>query len=566
VRLRVWRSFAHLFEESRRLLAASVALSVLATAALVPVALVVKHVFDTLVPHHDVGGLLAAGVLILGMYVASAAIGLGNRYLVLKAVQRGITKLRGELLERVYSFPRAYFDRTSLGKLHATIVPDTQRLDVTANQFLGALVPSAIVIVGLCGVLVLIDAALVLALVVVMPMLLLVGRWLGRKVRRRTQQWHMRFDVFSSKTQLALRAMTLAKVSSAEPVELAARKIDHDKLGKANRDLAWAQAAYSTVQNTVAASAGMITLVLGGRAVARGELTIGALLSFYAVLALVLRQVTTVMFAVPLVTAGYESMVRLDAILSADEHEPYEGGRRIDFHGGIELDGVTFSYDAEPLLHDVSLRIEPGEHAALFGPNGAGKSTIVSLMLGLYRPRAGELRADGVPYDEVDVRALRKDVGVVLQDPVILPATIGENIAYGRPGASAEQIRAAAELATAATFIETLPNGYETYVGDEGGLLSGGQRQRIAIARALIARPALLILDEPTTYLDDRSISGLFENLLSLDGAPSVLLITHDPEVVLKMDTVHHLRDGHLVKTERHREPAAAATLAAVNA
>jgi ATP-binding cassette subfamily B protein/subfamily B ATP-binding cassette protein MsbA len=212
----------------------------------------------------------------------------------------------------------------------------------------------------------------------------------------------------------------------------------------------------------------------------------------------------------------------------------------------------------------VSLRIEPGEHAALFGPNGAGKSTVVSLILGLYRPQDGHLAADGVPYGEVDVRGLRRQIGVVLQDPVIFPGTIAGNIAYGRPDATEAEIRAAAELATAAAFIDTLPDGYETQVGDEGGLLSGGQRQRIAIARALIARPALLILDEPTTYLDDRSITRLFHNLLHLEGAPSVLVISHDLEVVRKMDTVHHLRDGALVRTERHREPAAA--LAAVAA
>jgi ABC-type multidrug transport system fused ATPase/permease subunit len=559
MKLHIWRSFARLFDQSRRMIAASFALSILQSAVLVPVALIVKRVFDTLVPHADIGGMVVAGATIFGIYVLSAAIGMLNRYTMLKAVMQGITTLRGELLERVYAFPRAYFDRTSIGKLQSTIVQDTSRLDGTANALLGQLLPSIVVIAGLCGVLLILNALLVIALVAVMPVLLLLGKWLGEKVRVRTRVWHWRSDVFSSSTQLALRAITLAKVSSAERVELAARKEEHRHLGEAGRELAWAQSAYSIVQNTVAASAGVITLVLGGRAVARGEMTIGSLLSFYAILALVLRQLTIVMFAVPVVVTGYESMVRLEAILNTEEHEPYEGGRRHDLMGEIELDGVTFSYGDEPLLHNVSLRLEPGEHAALFGPNGAGKSTIVSLILGLYRPRLGRVCADGVPYDEVDVRVLRKSIGVVLQDPVIFPGTIAENIAYGRPDATEEEIRAAAEIATAAAFVDTLPDGYDTQAGDEGGLLSGGQRQRIAIARALIARPALLILDEPTTYLDDRSISDLFDNLLHLEGAPSVLAISHDPEVARKMDTVHHLRDGHIVRSEQRREPALAA-------
>ena len=548
------------------MLALSVFLSVLQSAVLVPVALVVKHVFDTLVPQHDVSGMALAGAEIFGMYVASAGIALLNRYATLKAVMHGITKLRGELLTRVYGFPRAYFDRTSIGRLQSTIVQDTQRLDLTANQLLGALLPSVIVIAGLSVVLAVLNVVLLIALLAVMPVLLAVGRWLGRKVRARTRAWYGRFDTFSAKTQLALRAITLAKVSSAERVELASHRSQHEKLGQSGRELAWAQSAYSIVQNTVAASAGVITLVLGGRAVAHGDMTLGSLLSFYAILALVLRQGTTLMFAVPVVTSGYESMVRLEAILRTEEREPYEGARPIDFGGELELEAVSFSYGEEPLLHDVSLRLEPGGHAALFGPNGAGKSTIVSLILGLYRPQSGRLLADGEAYDEVDIRALRGRIGVVLQDPVILPGTIAENIAYGRPEATDAEIRAAAELATAAAFVDTLPRGYETAVGDEGVLLSGGQRQRIAIARALIARPSLLILDEPTTYLDDRSITRLFENLLHLDGAPSLLLITHDPEVVRKMDVVHHLRDGRIVRTERHRPPAALAAVAAERA
>jgi ATP-binding cassette subfamily B protein len=138
-------------------------------------------------------------------------------------------------------------------------------------------------------------------------------------------------------------------------------------------------------------------------------------------------------------------------------------------------------------------------------------------------------------------------MGVVLQDPVILPGTIAENIAYGRPDATEEEIRQAAEWATAADFVSGLADGYETHVGDEGTLLSGGQRQRIAIARALLSRPVLLILDEPTTHLDDASIRRLMANLKELPGSPTLLLISHDPEVARLAERVHHLRDGALV-------------------
>jgi ATP-binding cassette subfamily B protein len=276
-------------------------------------------------------------------------------------------------------------------------------------------------------------------------------------------------------------------------------------------------------------------------------MTTGELLSFYAILALLLRELSTILSSIPQVLAGYESMARIQAILETDEREPYEGTRRIDFAGELVLEGVSFGYGREEILRDLSFRVGAGEHVAIFGPNGAGKSTLVNLMLGLYKPQTGSVLADGIPYDELDVRHLRRSIGVVLQDPVIFPGTIAENIAYGRPDAEDEEIRRAATWSTADAFIDNLPDGYETEVGDEGGLLSGGQRQRIAIARALVARPALLILDEPTTHLDDRSIDQLIANLNGFPGAPTVLMISHDPAVARAVDSVQHLRDGRVV-------------------
>ena len=155
------------------------------------------------------------------------------------------------------------------------------------------------------------------------------------------------------------------------------------------------------------------------------------------------------------------------------------------------------------------------------------------------------------------MRSLRRSVGVVLQDAVIFPGTVAENIAYGHGDATPEEIRWAARWATADDFIERLPNGYETEAGDEGGLLSGGQRQRIAIARALVARPSVLIFDEPTTHLDDASIRLLLANLVDYPGAPTVILISHDSEVANHVDAVHYLRDGRIVKTDRIDAPAA---------
>ena len=193
------------------------------------------------------------------------------------------------------------------------------------------------------------------------------------------------------------------------------------------------------------------------------------------------------------------------------------------------------------------MEVEPGEFVALVGPNGAGKTTVLSLILGLYRPREGRLVADGVPYDELDIIELRRQMGVILQDPIVFPTTIRRNIAYGRPDATAEEVQEAAWWATASDWIESLPEGYETQMGDEGGLMSGGERQRVALSRRFLSKPALLVLDEPTTHLDDASIRRLLENLRALPGGPSVLAISHDAVVADEADRVYTLRDGRIV-------------------
>jgi ABC-type bacteriocin/lantibiotic exporter with double-glycine peptidase domain len=340
--------------------------------------------------------------------------------------------------------------------------------------------------------------------------------------------------------------MTLTKVHGAERLELDRRSREVAELGDAGREMVWRNAVYGNVQSGVAAAAGVIVLIIGGWATAAGHMTLGDLLAFYAVVGLLLRQLTVVLTNAPTVLSGYESLDRLDKVLAADDREPYSGTRKIDFDGSVALEGVTFAYDREPVLRDVDLELRPGERVAVVGPNGAGKSTLVSLVLGLYRPQAGRVTAHGVPYADLDLPALRRRIGVVLQDPMVFPGTVAENIAYGRPEATREEIRDAARRAAAEGFIAALTKGYDTQVGDEGQLLSGGQRQRIAVARALLGRPALLILDEPTTYLDEAVMAELRGNLAELPGSPSLLLISHDSTVAGLGDRVYHLRAGRL--------------------
>jgi ABC-type bacteriocin/lantibiotic exporter with double-glycine peptidase domain len=273
-------------------------------------------------------------------------------------------------------------------------------------------------------------------------------------------------------------------------------------------------------------------------------MSLGSLIAFYTLLALLRGQGNAVLATVPQAISGRESLARLAAILEAPDREPYRGAKAPTLERSLALRAVRFGYrEGAPILSGFSLEVERGEHVTLVGPNGAGKTTVAALLLGLYRPWRGTVEADGVPYDELDVRALRRRIGLVSQRPILFPASIAENIAYGSDVPEAARVREAARCATADDVVDRLELGYETQVGDEGDLLSGGERQRIAIARALLREPTFLILDEPTSNLDSDAMTLLLANLRALEHAPAVLVISHDPAVIEDADRVVALGD-----------------------
>ena len=231
-------------------------------------------------------------------------------------------------------------------------------------------------------------------------------------------------------------------------------------------------------------------------------------------------------------------------MLGAEESEPYTGTRTIAFDGSLDVDRVTFAYGERDVLRDLTLQIRPGRQLAVVGPNGAGKTTLLRLLLGLYRPQHGVIRAGGVEYGELDMVALRHEMGIVLQDPLIFHGSIDDNVRAGRSEITDAAVTQALTAATATEFIERLPEGRDTVVGDEGENLSGGQRQRLAIARALVGRPRVLLLDEPTTHLDDDAVRRLLHNLRVQPDSPAVVVISHDPHVAELSDDVVYLREG----------------------
>ena len=545
-----WGAFARLFDGSRRLVFASLGISIVQSLLLVPIAFLVRRAFDVSIPDGDTSGVILIGVAILALFAASMGLGLLTKRLALRATTQAITALRVRLIEKVLFLPRAYFDQSDLGILHATIVQDTDRLDLMTIALVSVLMPVVVIAIALSATLVVIQPLLAALLLVIIPILVVLTRTLNRRVRTRTRRWQRAFDAFSTQTQLALRSITLTKLHGAERSEVERQALKINDLGETRMAMSWAQALHTQLNGVIAAAGGVIVLVVGGVAVAHGTMSMGDLISFYAVLGLLRNQLLIGGGATPTVISGTESLARLERILEEEPGPAYSGTRSIDFKGRIELHEVGFEYvPGEPVLREVSLEIRPGEVVALLGPNGAGKSTILSLIAGLYLPQRGTILADGVPLADLDLADLHRRMGFIVQDPFLFPTSVTENLSFGRPGATSAELQAAARRAGAHQFIEELPGGYEARIGDEGVLLSGGQRQRLALARALLGSPRLLMLDEPTTHLDTAGVDELIGSL-TVGGGPGILMVTHDPTVAASAGRILSLRDGDLTDSE----------------
>jgi ABC-type multidrug transport system fused ATPase/permease subunit len=557
VRLADARAIWRLLRPQRWRVAALVLLCVLQAVSLIPVTVLIARIFEHEIPRGQTGAILVSGVEMLGIYAVWVGVTLAAQWTILTVAARASLRLRGQLIDHVYEMPTAWHARQDVGILRAIVVEDGLRAEylvIAALTSAAALAVCALLVVLACYL-----APLpALLLMVIVPALLKAHRRFGRAVTVRAEQWRLGANDYSSRVGRALRTLRAARVRGADVAEHQARLAE---LLRANQKMLarnWLQAVSSTTQGAITAVAGLSVLVIGGCAVAARWMSLGDLAAFYAVLALALRQGATASSQGAAILADLPSLKAVHELLEDRLEPPYAGTVRAAFDGSVELSGVSFGYDERLVLDDVSLTISPGEVVALVGANGSGKSTLASLLLGLYAPSAGAIRMGGRDIAELDLVDLRRQIGVVEQEPVLLPTSVRENIAWGRPTAADSEIVEAAARAGALEIrgLDVLDE--DVRVGEDGTLLSGGQRQRIVVARALLGNPSLLILDEPTNHLDEAAVAKLLETLGDLDPAPAVLIITHDIAVAAQARRQYLLSGGRVVNTRTgERQPLA---------
>ncbi len=550
----VWARHYQFYRGSGKQLAVGIALSAVQTMTLLPVPLLVARAIDTAIPHKSVKQLLVIGAAIVGLTIVSALITLAARRVTLAVTKRATRDLRLMLLDKLYSVSRQFHVVNDQGELHDRLVHESDRVDLMTSALIADLLPAVVLTTGLLAVLSIRSPLLTLVTVVCTITLFACNRLLHSTLRQRFIRYQFSVGKFSRGVLHTLRTQDLTRIQGAEGFDRADRAAEATDLQLASQQRAMTLTIHSVSQQTLMAAVGAVILVVGGTLAARGRMSVGDLIGFYAGFALIRGPLTGVTAAYPTLVEGRESLHRLYLLLDHPDQRPYHGTRRIEFSGHLELCDASLAYGDRPVLRNVSLRLEPGRVVALVGPNGSGKSSVVNLLLGFYRPQEGSVRADGQAYDDLDLSYVVSRLGVVPQEPFFFPGTIRQNLLYGISQPTDDALDAAVHralrLSTADQFLAYLPDGLDTALGDDAMVLSGGQRQRLAIARALVRKPYALILDEPTNHLDITVIASVLRNIRCLDPAPAVLIVSHDAEAARSADEVVRLVDGRIEQSQ----------------
>jgi ATP-binding cassette, subfamily B, bacterial len=543
----VWRYYLQFYRGHYGWLSFVILVSVCQVGILLPIPLIMQRIFDKILPQQQHGQLWLAAASMIALYFINSIMALWTRYSMLRISKIAIRKFWLELLQRLYSFSRLYYNQTDRNRLHTIINQDTRRLDVMMNNLIAQVIPSILITLVFAGILIKLNATLSLLTFILFPVIYGINFGIGRRIRGRIANYHRACEDYARGSRFVFQHMDLTRLRGVEQQEiqrqLALVKQEH----YTHQRFVWLGELHGQINNLLMTAMTLLLVVASGLMLSNGQGTSGETIAFLGTLWLAKGHAFRIVQLMPHLLEGYESLNKLCGVMFSDAPiAPYTGTRKIQFSGQITLKNVGFAYGCNPLFQGVDLDLRPGQITVILGANGAGKSTLMSLILGFYVPSQGQLYADGHPFDALDIGHFRQQIGVVMQDGGVFEGTVRENITYGVADVSTEQLDQVCQWATAYAFIQTLEQGYDTRVGEYGVRLSGGQRQRIAIARALITQPKLLILDEPTNHLDVVAIVTLLQNLRQIKAAPAILIISHNPDVLKEADAVYMLRDRQL--------------------
>jgi ABC-type multidrug transport system fused ATPase/permease subunit len=465
--------------------------------------------------------------------------------------------LRTRTYHHLQRLSLSYYDTHQVGAIVSTINDDVDTIQSFASDSITEMLIDALTIVGILGVMFAIDWEFALIALVVTPFLLFFVSRVRTAVKKATHEVRLRQADIVSAVQQGLESVRVVQAYEREDLQEA----ELSRVGKQTIEAALRarriKALLAPIVSIVVAMCTGLVLWRGTSLVLADAMEVGTLTVFLAYLAMFFKPVQDLATMTNTIAQTSVGVERVRAILDADAIIPdrTDGLEPETLRGLIEFEHVSFGYDpACPVLRDVSFTIKPGQLVGFVGPTGSGKSTVVSLIPRFYDGDSGSIKIDGVDVRDYKLHELRKHIGFVLQETVLFRGTIRENIAYGHPRATEDEIVQAAKLANAHEFISRMPNGYDSAVGERGLTLSGGQRQRIGIARAIIRDNPILILDEPTAALDTESEQLVVEALERLMKGRTVITIAHRLSTIRDADDIIVLKDGVIAENGTHQQ------------
>ncbi|HTY42527.1 MAG TPA: ABC transporter ATP-binding protein [Thermoanaerobaculia bacterium] len=509
------------------------------------------------VADHKMGlaGLAAALIILIALF-QNVATYIDNYYTE-SVGQYVANDLRMRVYQHLDRLSLGYYDKQQTGNLLSTITTDITTIQNFASGSTLGIFVDILTIIGMLGLMFWLNFDFTLIAVAVTPFLLLFVSRFKKAVKKATHEVRHRQSDIVAVVQEGLESMRVVKAYGREQLEEEhlkdASQAAVDAALKARR----IKSLLSPVVSVVVALCTAFVLYRGSWLILRDAMTIGALTVFLSYLGKFFKPVQDLAKMTNSIAQAAVAVERVQTILAADEMIPEKADAREpkDVKGEITFDKVAFAYKPDsPVLKEITFKIEPGQLVGFVGATGGGKSTVASLIPRFYDANQGRVLIDGVDVKDLKVKALRDKIGLVLQDTVLFAGTIAENIGYGRPGATREEIVAAAKLANADEFIARMPKGYDSEVGERGMTLSGGQRQRIGIARAIIRNSPILILDEPTAALDTESEKLVMEALERLMKGRTAIAIAHRLSTIKDADKIVVFKDGFVHEQGTHRE------------
>ncbi|CAM4242295.1 ABC transporter ATP-binding protein [Lederbergia lenta] len=511
---------------------------------------------DRYIVPRDYDGLVTLCLVLLGVYIASSAFSWLQMHVMAAISQHTIRDMRSELFDKVQKLPISYFDKTPHGELMSRTTNDMETVSNTLNQSMAQFINSILTLVGVIIFMLVMDIKLTLVSMVIIPIVILTTKKIATYTRKFFSNQQKELGSLNGFIEETVSGQKVIKVYRREAKTLG----QFQAKNRALRDVAKKAQIFAGVMgpsmNFINNLSFALIAGIGGWMALREIVTIGVVVAFLNYSKQFSRPINELASQFNLLQSAIAGAERIFEVMDEVEEDD-EGERKPKIPSvqrSIEFKNVTFSYIKEdgPVLKDVSFTVEKGQNIALVGPTGAGKTTIINLLTRFYDIEEGSIRIDDRDIKEWDRNSLRRRIGIVLQDAFLFSGSVMENIRYGRLDATDDEVLEAAQMANADSFICKLPNGYASVLSADGGNLSQGQRQLITIARAILANPDILILDEATSSIDTRTESQIQQAMKTLMVGRTSFVIAHRLSTIREADVILVIKDGEIYERGNH--------------